>query len=128
MKKVGAVDNRRSELSGENSVLCQELSAEVTQVIRAFLTLNFLYPRITLKGLILEIEKRAIEETLVLTGGRKRNAARFLRIGESTLCEKIKRLHIFETPSGEEFSWSLPIPSYLLPFRKENERKKGGHS
>jgi len=97
----------------------KELSVEVVQVIRAFLNANYLQPRITLKELIQEIEKRAIAEALVITGGRKRNAARFLNILESTLCEKIKRYRIQDTPTGEEVSWSLPIPSYLVPERKE---------
>lgn len=97
----------------------EKLLKEMEELAYAYFRLNFIQPSISLKEVLAELEKQVIGGALALAGGRQRYAARLLNMRESTLCEKIKKMDIRDFSNESRISALFPVPSYLVPVRKE---------
>ena len=99
IRKTGTRPNpARLEIQGNK--IRENFEQSFQTFIKQFLLLNFVDANISLKSMVAKVEAELIRAALHLTNGHQVDAATYLGVKPTTLCEKIKKYDIKATKSG----------------------------
>ncbi len=94
LKIIEYIAGIRNDKNFSKGKIEDDLASAQNQLVKAYLSLNFVSECKSLKFFINEFEKCVIEETLNITNGHQRHASKILGIKPTSLNEKIKKFKL----------------------------------
>jgi len=94
LKIIEYIAGLRDDKDFSKGKIENDLISAQNQLVKAYLSLNFVSECRSLKFFINEFEKSVIEETLNITNWHQRQASRILGIKPTSLNEKIKKFKL----------------------------------
>lgn len=115
-------DPARMEIQGNK--IRENFEQSFQTFIKQFLLLNFIDANISLKSMVAKVETELIRAALHLTNGHQVDAAAYLGVKPTTLCEKIKKHDIKATKGGGIISNREIFHMYIMELVPYISQKK----
>ena len=102
MKIIEYIAGVKNDKNFSKGKIEDDLANAQNQLVKAYLSLNFVSECKSLKFFINEFEKSVIEETLNITNWHQRRASKILGIKPTSLNEKIKKFKLNQKNRSEK--------------------------